>query len=69
MVRADSVISVGGGTVLDPENRAVLNGLGTVVWLRATAETLAARVAADDRDRPLLDGGAGTGVSGSGATA
>jgi shikimate kinase len=49
------VISVGGGAVLRPENRAVLRESGRVVWLRARPATLAARVG-DGRGRPLLEG-------------
>lgn len=47
------VVSVAGGAVLDPENRRMLRGAGTVVWLRADVETLAARVGAG-AGRPLL---------------
>ena len=50
---APAVISVAGGAVLDPRNRRVLMGGGTVVWLRADPKTLAARVG-DGRGRPLL---------------
>lgn len=39
------VVGVAGGAVLDPANRALLRRSGTVVWLRATPETLAARIA------------------------
>lgn len=49
------VVSVAGGAVLDPHNRAVISSSGTVVWLRADPDTLAARVG-DGRGRPLLDG-------------
>jgi shikimate kinase len=48
-----AVISVAGGAVLDPANRALLAASGTVVWLRAAPETLAARVG-DGDGRPLL---------------
>jgi len=48
-----AVISVAGGAVLDPANRTLLERSGTVVWLRARPETLAARVG-DGADRPLL---------------
>jgi shikimate kinase len=54
-----SVISVGGGAVLDETSRAALRHGGTVVWLRARPETLARRVGRN-ADRPLLardDGG------------
>ncbi|HXQ19102.1 MAG TPA: shikimate kinase [Acidimicrobiales bacterium] len=48
-----AVISVAGGAVLDPNNRALLQRSGTVVWLRAHPATLAARVGGGD-GRPLL---------------
>lgn len=50
------VVSVAGGAVLDPSNRALLRQSGTVVWLRAAPATLAARVqVAEERPhRPLL---------------
>ncbi|MGH2930450.1 MAG: shikimate kinase, partial [Solirubrobacteraceae bacterium] len=61
-----AVVSVAGGAVLDPTNRALLRDAGTVVWLRARPETLLGRVLADsaraanDRaggedHRPLLE--------------
>ena len=49
-----AVISVAGGAVLRPENRALIARSGTVVWLRARPETLAARVG-EGVGRPLLD--------------
>ncbi len=51
------VISVGGGAVLNPMNRAVLDETGVVVWLRASLATLLAHVG-DGAGRPLLSGGA-----------
>lgn len=39
------VVGVAGGAVLDPANRALIQRTGTVVWLRATPETLARRIA------------------------
>lgn len=50
---APSVVSVAGGAVLRPENRRLIAGSGTVVWLRARPGTLAARVG-DGAGRPLL---------------
>ncbi len=47
------VVATGGGTVIDPENRALAKKAGIVVYLRADLETLWARVR-DVRDRPLL---------------
>jgi shikimate kinase len=50
-----AVVSVAGGAVLRPANRELLQESGTVIWLRARPETLAARVG-DGHGRPLLDG-------------
>jgi shikimate kinase len=49
------VVSVAGGAVLDTGNRRLIREAGTVVWLRADVDTLAARVG-DGAGRPLLDG-------------
>ncbi|HVT41728.1 MAG TPA: shikimate kinase [Acidimicrobiales bacterium] len=49
-----SVVSVAGGAVLNPDTRRRISECGTVVWLRARPETLAARVG-DGAGRPLLD--------------
>lgn len=49
------VIAVAGGAVLDLANRTLLRQAGTVAWLRADPETLAARVEASGQGhRPLL---------------
>ena len=48
-----AVISVAGGAVLNADNRRLIAASGTVVWLRARPETLAARVG-DGVGRPLL---------------
>jgi len=55
-VRGDeaAVVSVAGGAVLDPGNRALLRDAGVVVWLRADVGTLAERVG-DGSGRPLLE--------------
>jgi shikimate kinase len=52
-----SVVSVAGGAVLDPDNRARIRQAGLIVWLRADMSTLARRVGAG-AGRPLLEGGA-----------
>lgn len=49
-----TVISVAGGAVLDEANRRLISAAGTVVWLRAPINVLAARAASGDH-RPLLD--------------
>jgi shikimate kinase len=51
-----SVISLGGGAVLSPANRTLIASSGTVVWLRARPEILAARLG-DGAGRPLLHNG------------
>jgi len=51
------VVSVAGGAVLSEENRRLIRGGGTVVWLRAQVATLVARVG-DGAGRPLLEDGA-----------
>jgi len=48
-----AVVSVAGGAVVDPDNRATIRAAGTVVWLRAAVDTLADRVGAG-HGRPLL---------------
>ena len=48
-----AVVSLGGGSVLREANRAAIRAYGTVVWLRASPATLAARVGAG-QGRPLL---------------
>jgi shikimate kinase len=56
-VRESSVISLGGGAILRPENREILKGTGFTVWLQATAEQLAARLTEDEaqgKRRPSL---------------
>jgi shikimate kinase len=56
------VVSVAGGAVLDPENRAIIRRSGLVVWLRAEASTLAVRVGTG-AGRPLLEGGPAAALS------
>lgn len=51
----DQIISVGGGLPVREENHALLKKLGTVVYLRARAETIYERVK-HDKSRPLLQG-------------
>lgn len=46
------VVATGGGTFVDPQNRAVINQDGASVWLDVPFEHLIARVPADGR-RPL----------------
>jgi shikimate kinase/3-dehydroquinate synthase len=47
------ILATGGGAVLDPANRALLAGRGTVIYLRASVQSILQRTA-HDRNRPLL---------------
>jgi shikimate kinase len=47
-----AVVATGGGTFVDPVNRALINRDGVSVWLDAPLERLIARIPADGR-RPL----------------
>jgi shikimate kinase len=47
-----AVVATGGGTFMDPENRAAINVDGLSVWLDVPFEQLIARIPADGR-RPL----------------
>jgi shikimate kinase len=46
------VVATGGGTFVDPQNRALINNDGTSVWLDVPLQQLIDRVPADGR-RPL----------------
>ena len=51
------IIATGGGAVLDPENVGYMKTTGKVVWLKATPETIAKRMAGDATtgdNRPAL---------------
>jgi shikimate kinase len=50
-----AVVALGGGALAQPGVRDLLEGSGTVVYLRARPETLLSRLG-DCRDRPLLRG-------------
>ncbi len=47
-----AVIATGGGTFVDPENRAAINADGLSVWIDVPLDVLLARIPADGR-RPL----------------
>jgi shikimate kinase len=51
--RGGSVVAVGGGTVLDPENVRCLRAAGVLVYLTARSEIIMGRVG-DGSNRPLL---------------
>ena len=50
-----AVVALGGGAVVEAGNREILAAKGTLVWLDASPEALAARTGADS-GRPLLAG-------------
>ena len=50
------LIAAGGGIVVRPANRRLLEGADDVVWLRADPAILARRVRAGRDHRPLVDG-------------
>ena len=54
-----TVVATGGGIILRPENRKILKQMGTVIYLRASFETLLKRVSQSDQ-RPLADLSKGT---------
>ena len=49
------VLATGGGAVLDPANRSLLGGRGTVIYLDSSVERLLDRTRKDTK-RPLLQG-------------
>ncbi len=49
----DLVLATGGGAILNPDNRAYLKERGTVIYLRATVNSILQRTA-HDKNRPLL---------------
>ncbi len=54
---APAVIALGGGAVLEPENREILNQMGLVLWLTADVQTIIERMNADPNNmvmRPHL---------------
>jgi shikimate kinase / 3-dehydroquinate synthase len=58
------VVATGGGAVLDPASRQLLRDVPVVVWLRASVDTLVARVGgAGAASRPLLDDGPATALA------
>ena len=52
----DLVLALGGGTVLKPEARALLDGHCFMIYLKAGPDTLAEHLAGESGGRPLLAG-------------
>lgn len=60
--RRQTVVALGGGAILRDANRSAIFSSGIVVWLTATADTIAERLAADESTpsrRPNLAPGGG----------
>ena len=57
-----SVIALGGGALLDPDNRALAERAGTILCLEADAATLQSRVSKTPGQRPLLKPSSSGGV-------
>jgi len=51
-----TVMATGGGWVTNPDSVALLHSTGRMIYLRATAETVLARMAGGRARRPLLEG-------------
>ncbi len=56
VIGPEAVIALGGGTLLRPENRKVVEESGKVICLKAEPRILAERLEADPNQRPLLAG-------------
>ena len=56
VARPESIIALGGGTLLRPENHKLAEASGKVICLRVAPQVLMERLAADPNPRPLLTG-------------
>ena len=59
VLRTGQVIATGGGVVMAPDNRSAMRSNGTVIWLKASADTIRQRMQADAgtaTTRPTLTG-------------
>lgn len=50
------IVALGGGTLLDTQNRSMVLDAGPVLCLSASLETLVTRLSEEGKDRPLLKG-------------
>ena len=55
----DLVVALGGGALVDDDNRAFATEHGLVVYLKVPVDTILERVASDDTRRPLLEDNTG----------
>lgn len=51
-IKTHAIVSLGGGTLLDPENLDLVKKKGTLIWLKGKGRPLSA---ADKKKRPLYD--------------
>jgi shikimate kinase len=56
----DLVVALGGGALVDDDNRAFAKEHGCVVYLKVPVDTILKRVSDDDTRRPLLEDDTGT---------
>ncbi len=64
LAKSRLVIAAGGGAVLNPDTRTAMRAAGSVVWLRASVDTIERQIAADAttrQRRPNLTAGGGRG--------
>lgn len=53
VAKPDTVVALGGGTLIDPGNVETVCGHATLVWLRCSLDVLEARCGGSDATRPL----------------
>jgi shikimate dehydrogenase len=51
----NSVVSTGGGVILNEDNCKILKSLGKVIWLKASSQVICERIKFDT-SRPLIEG-------------
>lgn len=56
LAHSQGIVSLGGGALLDPQSRALVEAHGPVICLDAPLDTLLERLGATDDQRPLLTG-------------
>jgi len=59
----EQVVALGGGALLDPESRQLVDAYGCVILLHAPPEILLKRLKSDENQRPLLAGNAEANLS------
>jgi len=55
--KGSGVVSLGGGALLSPENRAMVRDKGRIIWLKAEVQTILKRMQSDpenENNRPAL---------------